>query len=82
MKFVGTRLGNKFHVMALFMASQRHQIQLIWAWAIWLSWIDALEVKNQKSIGLPSTEAGHDVKFVGLGNKFCVMSPLMASPRP
>ena len=39
-------------------------------------------LENEKSVGLPSTEAGHDVKSAGFGSRFCVMSPLAAPWRP
>ena len=37
--------------------------------------------KNWKSIGMPSAEAGHDVKFVARDHKFHVMVPLSAHQR-
>ena len=79
-KFVG--FGSRFCVATPLRAPWRLGIQLILGWGICLGWMDATKLENKKSVEVPPTEAGHDMKSAGFGSRFCVMSPLAAPWRP
>ena len=54
---------HKFHVVTPKTAPRRPPIQLTGAWHMGQMPINPLKVKISKSIGIPSCEQGHDVKF-------------------